>query len=138
MSPDYDYEREKRHADEVTAKLAGRPSSLAPAPGSAPSRLWKHMAETHNLPLLESEENDIRWAVSEEQQRRIAALEAVLVVRENEIERLKKAGANLRSIGEGFFTRSQVAAWDSIFPPKPRANRVGSGDWLDSSDGYAS
>lgn len=62
-----------------------------------PSRLWKHMAETHNLPLLESEENDIRWACDESAMRQIAALDAVLVVRENEIERWRDSNNRLRA-----------------------------------------
>lgn len=35
MSPDYDYGREKRDADEKLAKLGMRPGSLAPVAGSA-------------------------------------------------------------------------------------------------------
>lgn len=62
-----------------------------------PSMLWRHMDRAHGVPLLESEEADIRHAVSEEQERRIAALRHVLSLREGEIERWRASVCVLRA-----------------------------------------
>lgn len=53
--------------------------------------LWQHMAETHCMHLLESEENDIRWAANEDaEQARLKLInEVTQLIGEN--LRLKKA-----------------------------------------------
>lgn len=55
------------------------------------TKLWQHMATTHDLSLLESEENDIRWAANEDaEQERIRLINQVTqLITEN--LRLKKA-----------------------------------------------
>jgi hypothetical protein len=55
------------------------------------TQLWQHMAATHDLHLLESEENDIRWAANEDaEQARIRLInEVTQLITEN--LRLKKA-----------------------------------------------
>lgn len=63
----------KKSSKKTKRKPAGRQAALAGEIGSA-SALWNHMAETHNLHLLESEEADIRHAANAAAEKEIFGL----------------------------------------------------------------